>query len=609
MSKDYRHDPAKKAWREAKRRFIRKHLKSSFTRPFAMKVVCFPGEDALDVDFYEDLGVKRGNIVGIECDRKKAAAIERRKPGIQIYRGMDHEFLAATDEKFDIVDLDYECPLCEDVFSSIEHLAKRQILSPVSMLFTNVLAKRENSNTRRSMTISAMINAVASEYIDASMGIRNKKSLLGDGLLLSGDLDTVRNIMLTNRVVALLKKGVDIGSLNPVYERCHRRDHILASVRDRFPKMPQAEEYEFASVEFFKDIQRELLRLGMPDEAACLILSYYRRPYITQDLFSFYYIGSNGSPMIGDFHLLKQHRDVFEKYLSLAESIYTPNARDVMMRYVLEKAGVAGKDVTMKGLKRMVGESVASILIDARLMARAFEKFYSQGKMPERIFLGSSARREELTGDLYYQCSVVQGMSDEQIADSYKLPERGSMAAFRAHVRMGTYGTAPQEWFDSHKDNGKDRNAEIARRLAAGENEDALKTEYNLRTLAGIKAAMKRGAYVLTAEPTHHAPVEEPEQEEPLKREVLPEKYARRLSENARLRIKYFIDDDLNFMNEDSRLEVLETVRKSRWYRQTNDPSDMGIYTFFDNIMLTARSGKPVTKDYVSSLWKRNGAN
>ena len=615
MSKDYMHDPAKKAWREAKGRFIKKHLKHGMARPQDMSVVCFPGEDALDADFYEGIGVPRDHMVGIECDRRKADAIERKKPGMQVYRGLDKDFLAETDGKFDIIDLDYEGTYNHDFMWTVVNIGSRQLLSQNSMLFTNFLGKRESALNKVLIASGPSMQKLFDTWI------KHVDSGTEEGYAVIDFDDTSaseRDNAITKTVIQGMKKGKDTRERNPIYERSPNRESILERAR---------KEYDFLSDDvrliagdrklvvealaapiFFKELDAHVDAIGLPP-IGTLLKMFYSRPYIADDVFRFRYISSNGAPMIGDFFFFTQMRDILGKYEKIADIVYTQDAHDKIMQLMAERVGFGKRPFTPKQLERAITAVTKEIGTELRVVKNAYMGSLSY---QNRIFLGSSARREKLTGELYYQCSVVQGMSDGEIADAYKLPEKGSMAAFRAHVRMGTYGQAPSEWFKLHEEdrNGKNQKVEIARRLLAGEDENVLKTEYGLNTLAGIKAALKRGAYDDALAETLAEPeplqAEEPESDANPRLEAMPGKYAKRMTENKRLRIRYFIDDDLSSIPGDRKVGVIAAVRESRWYKSLNDASDMDVYTFFDDVMLAAKSGRNITKDYVSSLWKRN---
>jgi len=308
--------------------------------------------------------------------------------------------------------------------------------------------------------------------------------------------------------------------------------------------------------------------------------------------------------MMGDFFLLNQKREILDKYEDFAKVLWIGGDKP-FLTLMGEKSRVDNPNITERQIIKRGERFVEGIQKDCRALNKLESKFK---ELPDRIYLGSSARRETLTGKLYYECSVLKGMTDDGITDAYKLPERGSIASFKAHARMGTYGEVPNEWFERHKEDknhGKAQKIEIARRLAAGENEAKLEREYG-KPLAGIKAAMKRGAYegLLDLGPGDAGDKEpEPKKKREWYEDVIPPDYFNRLSDNARLRIRYFMEDDLQSMNKKDKSRIFGSIYKSRWYKKMNQPSDMEVYTFFDDLMLAANRGERMTRESVRSLW------
>jgi hypothetical protein len=117
-----------------------------------MRVACFPGHEGLEIlNVYDKLGIPRENIVGIERDPQVAQQIEDLKLGIRIENMKDYEFFEKAikdEEKFDIVNLDYQGLITDDVDYALRILIGGPVIKDRSVLATNFLGNRDGSRRK-----------------------------------------------------------------------------------------------------------------------------------------------------------------------------------------------------------------------------------------------------------------------------------------------------------------------------------------------------------------------------------------------------------------------------------------------------------------------------
>jgi len=140
-------DSAKQESRVKQLYFCKSHIKGN---PKEAKVLCIPGaekvgEEALEVkEVYDNLGVLRENITGIERDHVKAERLRNAGLGMKIEEATDLDVLLRTQKKYDIISLDYTGQQTRNEILSLKAIAGRQLLEPDSILLINYSGKRES---------------------------------------------------------------------------------------------------------------------------------------------------------------------------------------------------------------------------------------------------------------------------------------------------------------------------------------------------------------------------------------------------------------------------------------------------------------------------------
>ena len=120
---------------------------------------------------------------------------------------------------------------------------------------------------------------------------------------------------------------------------------------------------------------------------------------------------------------------------------------------------------------------------------------------------------------------------------------------------------------------------------------------------AGIKAAMKRGAYGDLNANTSAEDNTVCEDMQPVNIELLPSGYSRRLSEGGQRRLEYFVDEDIAEMSDEERVRTMKAIRGSKWYKRVDVSDDRAIYNLFDDVKLGLVRGEPITREFVESLY------
>jgi hypothetical protein len=178
----------------------------------------------------------------------------------------------------------------------------------------------------------------------------------------------------------------------------------------------------------------------------------------------------------------------------------------------------------------------------------------------KRVFLGSFAK-PRITSKKRLRQVVQEGLSREEIETKYRIGPsvKGSLGAFIAHRTMNTYKPVEPEQ--------KEASTEIAK--------PKINTQGRLPRL-------------------------------------IPGKYQRQLlgagkiSKNIQLRMNYFLKDTRH-LSENRKQNLYSSISESNWFRDLNkNPSDLEVYTFFDDIMLNmVHQNKHIKTTKIRSLWDK----
>lgn len=541
-------DPAKNRWREAWFEFLDKHKHHLIGPPKDWQVVFFPGPEVLELEVYDRLGIPRENVLGLENHAPSFETLQKRNLGIRLTdEPVDAvDFFRGTDEVFDIVNLDYTGVFSEDVAKTLEFIAGRQLLQEESIFGINVCGRRDGRSRKfyASGYFGANLKELTEDKLEAnsrriSTEFYDKISKKIEG----AELGELKDIGISSLIRTIFEKGISINIINPIIQRnpaFPQIDEILVKGFEDMLKPPTRIELHNESRVY--SLHMELLCDYLIDEGivpetaftlARAIIMYYDNPFLPIDNIRYKYISQNRSPMFSDFIHFSQARNLIEPFQYAALNTYGSLELVELLQSFLKK------DIKSKhDLKRANNNFLKGLRVFQDIFTRSSE-------LEPRIHLGSSATLPKLTGELYFKERVKdaeQGIPIEETHDrlleEYRTSPR-SLPRFEAHVTMETYGVLPSPKLVESQ-NGNEGNSLES------------KTELTYQRLIPFGPWCK-------------------------------------LSENQRLRVQYFLEEDLQRVEKshEEKLKYLEKLKESEWYKDSNIiKDDFSFYTYFDDLLL-----------------------
>lgn len=578
MTKQSYNDPKKSEVHQRWKRFIRRNLPGN---PSEWAVVCMPygdeGQSYEMEEVYRPLGVSEGNIIAIERNKRHATVLKRLHPHMEVFEGEDTQFFEEFDKQVPVIGLDYDGTLTAQRRKSIGLIAGRQLLTPFSVLGVAISGKREQGEAKLGL-LSPLISAetLYPEVVKARGLTTAPETLQEMEAYLESigyNKSTIRDSGITAQIIGTLMYGNLANEVNPA----ENMERYVGMLRRQFRRIASADpifgnSYPDASTDLMSnngekhDVDIHMIRdlakrfcsgvFDKDDETTVDLMKTMmifmavhasNKPYIPHSIARYGYRSVSSAKMIVDFFALKQRSDILDKYNTFLTNYVS--TEDVI-RFFIEKLGISPRE-SLQNRKRKTLARIKSEVNDTIIGSR----------IPERINLGSSYR-PRLTGQEYYRLRV-EGRSDEEIMQLRRTSPR-QLAAFKAHVTMGTYGT-------------------VTERVDEPPQETAEKTVAE----TGISVESEEQKYSLSS--------------------VLPRKFRRHstaLLENAQLRMQYFIADlyGIGLGNEQTG-QLLENVKESRWYENVTEPTDTQVYSFFDDLTLCARNGCIPTPEAVKRIY------
>lgn len=563
-------DPAKDRWREAWYQFIRKHRHSLRGSPKDWRVAFFPGEEALEVKVYDRLGIPRENLLGLEKRPKAYDELKKKSLGIGLTKEpMDAlDFFQQTDEKFDIVNLDYEWTFNQLVIRTLKFLAGRQLLGESSLFGLTYYGKREKEDTKELHYETFLGTEMAVSFFTSD---KNKLDILMDNdkspleILSSLGYETknkVRDLWI-NTIKNIFSAGLQNLQINEVFRRNPNFLSIEERVREKvrnphfeFESEVDIHNTSFAEILHISNLANHLLEMGFGRNKEDTVITsvmaqhYLIKPYLSEHVELYRYISRNRALMISNFINLRQYIKIIEKFRYLAEHAYIDLSLIDFVKSVLKKSEITKADVDKFN----------------EIMRRNIGIMYSNYRVVKEInpsiYLGSSAKLPKLTEQLYFEqryADEQQGIPAEKtwegIKQSFKV-EKAQLPKLEEQYLQGTYGPRPM----------------IETKADASTKEN--------KTLESIVKIDKF--------------------------QIIPDQYWNRLKDHKQdflqKRIMYFIEEDLRRVNlSQEQLDALvRNIHASDWYKQ-NDKQPLKeerAITFFDDILLMLIADKvPTTRD------------
>ena len=457
-------DPVKQAAREKLSVFIRKKI-LPFRNPTGINVVCFPGaeipgEEALEVKkVYDSLGIPRENIVGLEEDPVLAKRLEEANLGICVVNDLDINYFRNTQEKFDIISLDYTGQQTDDRLKALEVIIGRSLLNNYSILCTNYMAKRESKDMQK-----LLFHKFSRYGLDQNGTLISREKEDGriselEGILQGGSLDlkSVKNAI-TYEIIRILKLGKrNIEDLE-ILRRMPYTEQIIQDVKEQLTSLRKTEQFArekrilieagiFTSDEFDKlhtdppintnNIQNNLInglscyvaecfaqneKFEIPSETAdsiaFLLASQENKPYFPVNMERYSYNSNKNALMFTDMLFLDQMKKEFDK---LNDVVY---------------AETSPFRIKLNPMHKSLRKLFRSLLNIQNAFAKA-----EAASVPERVYLGSSwkppKRKEKISKEAAIDL-LRAGCSPTEISECYSGFTKMQLAAFKAHyVTMG----------------------------------------------------------------------------------------------------------------------------------------------------------------------------
>ena len=309
--KSFKQDPAKALWRERIVGFDRQHYTPNQIRNF--RVLCFAGKEMTEVfDVYDELGVKRKNVVSLECDTREYDAMcavnDSLEKRIKIVPASALDYLSRQPlQPFDLISLDY-CGYFNDEKNLIlDRIALHGWLSPRSVLVTNYLKGRETKMVRDSFEHSSLYikekiglsSLSAEEFGDLYRRIGEEES--AD----SFDLADTRDAIVQTVPIQKMFNGSGfwntslfrtwINSFSP--DTRDLLERIRKDVNDGKCKQIMS---------YLQRVFEESANNNTTKMFLLLLSTSEIRQYVLKEHEAYAYVSDSGAPMISDFYLFQQ---------------------------------------------------------------------------------------------------------------------------------------------------------------------------------------------------------------------------------------------------------------------------------------------------------------
>lgn len=119
-----------------------------------LKVLTLLGHEDHELkQIWDPLGVRRENITSLEYNPKAYEIVNGKNLGVNLVKGDIADYVAETDKKFDVINLDYVGPFDFNKFQTLQEVAYNQMLESKGVLATWYSGRREKGNTLGDLAI------------------------------------------------------------------------------------------------------------------------------------------------------------------------------------------------------------------------------------------------------------------------------------------------------------------------------------------------------------------------------------------------------------------------------------------------------------------------
>ncbi len=435
--------------RKELRKFIKNHLGGKLQ---SLKVLCFPGEQALELtQVYDLLGVPRENITCLETDPSIFDKLQRKNLGCEIHLSTLSRFIQANlDRKFDVISLDFMGRL-EKNAEDICGLVARGHMSDDCVLYTNFCTGREGTSEKEFYENKVFVlekkRARFTPFPDDWCSLpeadktalfdqeRNEESAFRASISARG-LDTNRSL------------GITLASAYSILFAELFYNEVSDTTLERL--IANAYQHEESVIDFpgyakISERPRGLDRILILD--ADDVIREYKRHIVENVPYS--YTNSKGTNMYSDMFFVSKDKYIYSLKKVFGDRVY--KKRSIFENESHESRLREDKEAREDNLKwirkamewcRLPPQKNFTASVFRRKIAPALIVNFLNTKMRRhRTHFGneSSYRMPPRKAKLYVQQNSLKSSKELSIETGMSI---GRIAAWKAHVTMGTYSKA-----------------------------------------------------------------------------------------------------------------------------------------------------------------------
>ncbi|MFH2019922.1 MAG: hypothetical protein ABIJ34_00760 [archaeon] len=437
-------DPVKQLSRAKQQEFEDRFLPKDKSE---IKVLCLPGRKGLELSIYDNLGIERRNIYGVESDYDCFCDLRDLKSSIALPESnIDLEtFLLRAIKKrqqFGIIAIDHTSFLNQRRWYELQLIASYGLLGDNGILITNFQAAREDNDTKNFLKrvsqtskrrptrndILLRPEKTMREISDTEFSLAEDRSRTIRDLIIGTFLAGRLNL----RYDILIKSVLGYENLTHEFTKECLNDPILRkeiewiygrNIQEKFMR------HQLFGIAVLIGLQETLVQSAkghsIEDKMPAIRYVYeqaLKYPYFITDSESYRYISNSGTPMFMDMFKMTHLTELQRMYEEMV--------------YCDKKPGTVSFFPDLGRTERN------NRFLQTNLASQIYLEFQQKSLAhKERIYLGSSAkreRREKITKDDAIGLLEV-GYTPEEIAEIFTGFTDRQLAAFKAHITMGTY--------------------------------------------------------------------------------------------------------------------------------------------------------------------------
>lgn len=394
-----------------------------------LKVLTLLGHENFELEqIWDPLGILRENITNVEYN-KKVLELTGNKGVNNIYGNLE-EIIKTIKGTFNIINLDMQSPFTKAQRNILRNIAGRQLLGERGILATNYLGQREGGHNKEWF--------LATVKMLKDYEINSKDTELPEVVKFNGDERIEqRSDIISRCITVIMDEGVLHFHRHPLMEGLKDYDDFIKDyIKNILP-----EDWESRKSESFENLDMAIGELYLKRFFEGLIRRsneqyikkeeyFYKQFFKYQKIGAYFsvaqkryrYVGDNGSPMLTDINYFKQLN--FEEVAEVGKKLINNKP------YFYIKDNRVG--FNKSECKRVIADYRGGRL-----------RCLKDGPEP-REFLGSSYKPRLIQkksrikkDDAIYL--LREGVPTEEILETYSGFSKMQLAAFKAHLTMGSY--------------------------------------------------------------------------------------------------------------------------------------------------------------------------